>query len=430
MLREFTLPNGVMILFDDRPWAQSTAITVGVSVGSRHSNIAGLVYAAMQMLLQGTLHHTAAEIFTQIEGVGGKLNLSVERDLTLLRCHMPKGEISTAIRILHEMITSPSFTNAGFQAIKNKLLAQILARENNGMQKSLRIAHESCFGNTAFGSSILGDPTQVHQLRLKDLEATLKKALDPLNLVISVVGGFNSTSLLDELTSTFGRLAKTTQNPWLFESVPLSTSKVDQNVNMKIEPDEKTQAHIALGLRSYKITDEHLPALIVATHLLGGTMSSRLFTEIREVRGLAYTTFSEVSSYRDTGYAFLYAGVRPDGVSEAVRVFGEQLKKLATVQIAKTELNQTRAHILGQLRLAYESPAYAANWLARQEIKRGVHFTSTHLIEQIKTVTPSNILEACRESLDFHRSYLALVGAIDPNFQLPAELTKQTTSEG
>ncbi|MHA2059638.1 MAG: M16 family metallopeptidase [Candidatus Ranarchaeia archaeon] len=432
MLQQLSLPNGILVILDHRPWAKSVAISIGVQMGSRHRIEPGLTYASMQMLLQGTKDHSAAEIFTKIEGVGGTLGVTVDRDLTLIQSRVPKNAVATGLQTLYEIISSPAFSKEGFKAIQNKMTAQILARENNGMQKGLRIAFESAYSNTSLGNPILGYRSSISKFELEVGKEAVESALDPKNLVISVVGAFDQTLLASLLNQTFLKLSS--RNLTSEKITDAALSSVPQNTQkplaVSIENDEKTQAHIVLGLHTFPILDKRLPALLMASHVLGATMSSRLFTEIREIRGLAYTTYSTISSYQDTGYAILYAGVRPDGIVEALSVFNEELEKLSKVKIPKEEFNQNRSHILGQIRLAHESPAYTANWLVIQRLRRGALTDPKEIRQQIENVTQADILKVCQQLFLTHPRNITIVGAVDPTLQLPQLLLEDYKTRG
>ncbi|MHA2406941.1 MAG: M16 family metallopeptidase [Candidatus Ranarchaeia archaeon] len=432
MLHEISLPNGISVILDNRPWAKSVAISIGVRVGSRHGKEPGLIHASMQMLLQGTMDHTAAEIFTRIEGVGGTLGVTVNRDLTLIQTRVPKKAIDTGLKILYEIISSPAFSADAFRAIQNKMIAQILARENNGMQKSLRIAFESTYPNNPLGDPILGYPSSISDFELKTSKSTLESALDPRNLVIAVVGAFERNHLSTLLNQTFKKLKQhksySEQKTDRISHSPFQKQK--EPLEISIESDEKTQAHIVLGIRAFPILDERLPALLLASHILGATMSSRLFTEIREIRGLAYTTYSTVSSYNDTGYAILYAGVRPDGISETISVFNGELEKIGMTKVPKEEFVQNRSHILGQIRLAHESPSFTANWLVINNIRRGCLTDPKEIRRQIENVTQEDILNVCKQIFLIHPRNITVVGAVDPTFQLPQNLLDDYENRG
>jgi predicted Zn-dependent peptidase len=197
------------------------------------------------------------------------------------------------------------------------------------------------------------------------------------------------------------------------------TSKDQGSLKLTIESDEKTQAHIILGFESFPISDERLPAFLIANHILGSTMSSRLFTEIREVRGLAYTTYSTNSSLRNTGYTFLYAGVQPNGVLETLSVFNNELEKISNVKVPKDEFDQNRSHILGQIRLSHESTSFSANWLAIQRIRRGTLTAPQDIMQQIQNVSQDDILNASQKIFHNPKRNIVIVGAVDPKFQLP-----------
>jgi predicted Zn-dependent peptidase len=432
MLQQISLPNGISVILDHRPWAKSVAISIGVQMGSRHRTEPGLTYASMQMLLQGTKDHSAAEIFTKIEGVGGTLGVTVDRDLTLIQSRVPKDAIPTGLQTLYEIISSPAFSKEAFKAIQNKMTAQILARENNGMQKSLRIAFESAYPNNSLGNPILGYPSSISKFELEVSKEAIERALDPQNLVISVVGAFDQTFLASLLNQTFLKLpSRNVTSEKIADEDLISILQSNQKpLAVSIENDEKTQAHIVLGIHTFPVLDERLPALLMASHVLGATMSSRLFTEIREIRGLAYTTYSTTSSYQDTGYAILYAGVRPDGIVETLSVFNDELEKISKVKIPKKEFNQNRSHILGQIRLAHESPAYTANWLVIQRLRRGVLTDPREIRQQIEDLTQEDVLNVCQQLFLTHPRMITIVGAVDPTLQLPQSLLEDYKARG
>ena len=417
MVQSSKLSNGIEILWDHRPWSKSISIVIGISVGSRHGAIAGEIYAAMQSLLQGTQHHTASEIYDQIEGVGGTLNISVERDLTLVRCHIPVGHVELGLKVLHELFSAYTLSTTSLQAIKNKMVARILARENNGMQKTIRIAYETCFSNSSFGLPILGSKESVNQIRLPQIEAILTRALSPPNLIMTIVGNYDPTTTQTLCAETFGTLASTERDPWEPDPLtllPLSSSLTTPAISMA--PDEKTQGHVILGIHSVSVTHPDYLSLVLLSHLLGGTMSSRLFTEIREIRGLAYTTFSNIVGLQDTGYMILYAGVRPDGLAESLQVFQDQLSVLTKDVVPIPELEQNRTHLLGQLRLAYELTDRASNWLIIQRIRRGRQYSIEDIKRDLAQVTAQDILRVSKTLVTTNRCNLTIVGAIPSDF--------------
>ncbi|MHA1712826.1 MAG: M16 family metallopeptidase [Candidatus Ranarchaeia archaeon] len=420
MLHAFSLENGIQCICESKPWAKSVALSLGLGMGARHGQKPGLVYLAMQMLLHGTRLHTATEIFEQIEGVGGTISVTVNRDLTLIRCHIPAPYVNIGVKTLHELVASPLLKESAFEAVKNKMVAQILARENNGFLKTVTVAYESSYPHTAFGAPILGDLKNMPSINFHEAKEALERALDPSNLVISSVGAFSLDKYQALIRKTFGDISAS-NTAWR----PRPWNRKDLSVKEKSFPgyivasDKKAQAHIGVSFRVVPISDPDFPVLLLTNHLLTGSTSSRLYHEIREKRGLAYTVYGMARGYADTGFWILYAGIHPQGVTEALHIFADQINDLRDKLVPASEFNYAKAHLEGQLRLAFELPSPTADWLAIQQIRRKRPFYFQDLMEQLLEVKPSDIKNVSRNMLRHRNCNIVLVGAVSPDFKPP-----------
>jgi predicted Zn-dependent peptidase len=373
------LPSGLTIVTDSMPHLQTASLGVWVGSGSRDEepNEHGISHLLEHMAFKGTKRRTARQIAEEIEAVGGDINAATSFETTAYFASVLKTDLPMAVDVLSDILSNPTFDPAELKREQNVIVQEIGATEDAPDDLVFDYLQATAFPNQPMGRAILGTPQTVCSFKDQNLRAYLARNYRAPDMVVAATGSVEHGTVVAEVERRFGHF----NGP--AAPVP-QAAKFGGGV--KLEARELEQVHIALALEGLPQRDPDLFSLQVFAIVLGGGMSSRLFQEVREKRGLCYTISSFHAPYADTGMFGIYAGTDSGDVQELMRVVVDETAAAAG-SITEAEVNRAKAQIKVGLLMALESSGARARQLANQILVYGRPLPIEEMVARIERVT-------------------------------------------
>jgi predicted Zn-dependent peptidase len=352
-----TLSNGLRIVTEHMPGLESTALGVWVSAGCRHEapEQNGVAHFLEHMAFKGTKRRSALQIAEEIEDVGGYINAYTSREVTAYYARVLKDDVALALDLISDIVLNPVFDPREIEVERGVILQEIGQAADTPDDIIFDWLQEEAYPGQPLGRTILGPAERVRAFGREDFDRLVAQHYGPGQLILSAAGAVDHDEIVRLAEQAFGHLPPS--SPTVPE--PGQFAGGERRQVKKLEQAHFTIALEAPGYRS----DDIYTAQIYAT-ALGGGMSSRLFQEIREKRGLCYTIFSQVGSYDDTGLLTIYAGTSAEDLPELVTLTLDELKR-TTEDLTEAELSRARAQMKAGLLMGLESPSARAERLAR-----------------------------------------------------------------
>ena len=380
-----TLDNGLRILTERMTQVRSISIGVWLTRGSRHETAerSGIAHFVEHMLFKGTATRTAEDIAQQIDSIGGQLDAFTAKEYASYYIKVLDEHLPLAIDILSDIVRNPAFAPDDIEREKKVVVEEIKMVEDTPDDLVHELFTQGFWENHPLGRPILGTRETVESFTSELLRDYFAKAYTPRNLVISAVGNLEHARVRQLVEEKFGSL----------KAAGESTSDDPPRVvpQTLIRNKDLEQSHICVGVSSYPQNHDDRYASYVLNTLLGGSMSSRLFQNVREKRGLAYAVFSGLSAYRDAGTFTIYAGCANEAVGEVIDLVVEELKGVKTAPVPEAELQRSKDHLKGSLMLSLENTASRMSHIARQEIYFDRQFGLDETLQGIERVTADDV---------------------------------------
>jgi predicted Zn-dependent peptidase len=375
------LDNGLRILTEPMPQVRSISIGVWLTRGSRHETAerSGIAHFVEHMLFKGTATRTAEDIAQAIDSIGGQLDAFTAKEYASYYIKVLDEHLPLALDILSDIVLNPSFSDEDIEREKNVVLEEIKMVEDTPDDLVHEIFTQGFWENHPLGRPILGTPETVSALNADLLRDYFVHSYAPSNLIVSAVGNLEHDRVRDLVQQKFGTLKAGGRTGG--EEAPTVVPKI------LIRNKELEQSHVCLGVGSYPQNHEDRYASYVLNTMLGGSMSSRLFQNVREKRGLAYAVFSGLSAYRDAGSFTIYAGCANSAVGQVVDLCVEELRAVKQAPAPDTELKRAKDHLKGSLMLSLENTSSRMSHIARQEIYFDRQFGLDETLDGIEHVT-------------------------------------------
>lgn len=390
MYRKHTLPNGVRIITEEIDHVRSVAIGIWVKTGSRNETkgYEGISHFIEHMFFKGTQKRNARELAETLEAVGGQLNAFTTKEFTCYYARVLDEHVPLAIDVLSDMFFNSRFDNKEIEKEKNVVLEEIKMYQDTPDELIHDLFSRYVWENNSLGKPILGEEETIKGFNEQKIRAYLESNYSQDRIVIAVAGKINHEDIVKQL-ACFGEF----QRP----GTELSLEKPKGSTVRKSVIKDTEQLHLIVGVPGLGQDDEYMPTLQIINNILGGGLSSRLFQEIREQRGLAYSVYSYHSTYVDTGLFAVYAGTSLAKVEEVIKCIVEQLDCLKENGITEEELRKTKAQIKGSLYLGLESVSSRMSRLGKTELAFGKVKTVDETVEQIEKVSLANIKELLQQ---------------------------------
>jgi predicted Zn-dependent peptidase len=396
------LPSGLAVVTDAMPHLETASLGVWVGSGSRYEEVDehGISHLLEHMAFKGTSRRTAREIVETIEAVGGDLNAGTGVEITAYYARMLKADVPLALDVLSDILTDPAFDPEELTREQNVIVQEIGAVEDTPDDIVFDHLQSTAFPDQAVGRSILGTPATVRSLTGRKLRAYLGRTYRAPDMVIAAAGAIDHQTVLAEAAQRFAKLnggAASPPTPARFRG------------GSRIDARDLEQVHIAMALEGLPQRDADLYSLHVFTHIVGGGMSSRLFQEVREVRGLCYSIYAFHSPYADTGMFGLYAGTDQVDAPELMRVVIGEIQSAAET-LTEKEVARAKAQMKAGILIALESSSARAEQLARQIIMHGRPIPVEEIVAKVDAVTAESARAAGRALIRRGRPALAVLG--------------------
>jgi predicted Zn-dependent peptidase len=405
------LSDGLRVVTTPMSSAQSVSVNVFVGAGSRGEaeRTMGLAHFLEHMMFKGTPRRpTAIEIAEAVEGAGGVLNAYTGKELTCYWDHVPEDRLDTGIEVLADMLHNSLLSAEEIDRERSVVQQEIKRTRDQPGAWAGELLGRAMYGDHPMGWSTAGTEDTVQAILRADFADWIGAWYGAPNAVVSVAGNTSHDRVVELAERNFadGRTV----------SAPVVTA-VNGNAPARRAIGESrpiAQANVAMGLPALSRKDPDRYALMVLNSVLGRGMSSRLFKEVRERRGLAYSVGSSVSRHSDTGMLGISAGVSPENLREAVRVILDELEKLAAERVADDELNKARDYTVGSFRLSLETPMALGQRAGESLLTLGEIEPIETVVERLRAVNADDLIRVAQRLL---RRELAALSVVGPNVE-------------
>ena len=390
-IRRAVLANGVRLATERMPHVRSVAIGIWLTRGSRHEPAAhaGIAHFVEHMLFKGTDTRSAEDIAQAIDSIGGQLDAFTAKEYASYYIKVLDEHLPLAIDILSDIVRNPAFSPEDIEREKKVVLEEIKMVEDTPDDLVHELFTQGFWENHPLGRPILGTKETVEGLNCELLRDYFRNAYTAKNLIVSAVGNLEHERVRELVEEKFGSLVEPGES--IRDEAPRVVPKI------LVRNKELEQSHVCLGVGSYAQDHDDRYASYVLNTLLGGSMSSRLFQNVREKRGLAYAVFSGLSAYRDAGNITIYAGCANEAVDEVIGLCVEELRVLKQTPVPDAELRRAKDHLKGSLLLSLENTASRMSHLARQEIYFDRHFGLDETLSGVESVTTDDLQRVAQD---------------------------------
>jgi predicted Zn-dependent peptidase len=407
------LDNGLRLITETMPHVRSVTIGVWLMRGSRHESDerSGIAHFVEHMLFKGTDTRSAEDIAQAIDSIGGQLDAFTAKEYASYYIKVLDEHLPLAVDVLADIVLRPAFNADEIEREKKVILEEIKMVEDTPDDLVHEIFTQHFWEGHPLGRPILGSKETVEALNADILRTYFHGAYVASNMIVSAAGNLEHAKVRALIEAAFGQIPSTG------ETVNGGPPKVVPQVVTRTK--ELEQSHVCLGTDAYPQRHDDRYVSYIMNTVLGGSMSSRLFQNVREKRGLAYSVFSGLSAYRDAGNLTIYAGCGSDAVEEVVDLCVAEMRALKQAPIPESELRRAKDHLKGSLMLSLENTASRMSHLARQEIYFGRHFSLDETLSGVEGVSAQDVQRVAAELFSNGALAATVLGPSEPD--LPAD---------
>jgi predicted Zn-dependent peptidase len=407
-----TLSSGLRLVTERMPHVRSVTVGVWLTRGSRHESDqeSGVAHFVEHMLFKGTTSRSARDIAQTIDSIGGQLDAFTAKEYASYYVKVLDEHLPVALGLLSDMIMRPALAPADVTKEQGVILEEIKMVEDTPDDLVHELFTQHFWEGHALGRPILGSKETVESFTADILRQYFRTAYVAPNLIVSAAGNLEHASVRDLIARAFDKLP--TKRAAFEDERPHVVPQVI------VRSKELEQSHVCLGTNSYPQNHPDRYVSYILNTVLGGSMSSRLFQNVREKRGLAYAVFSGLSAYRDAGNITIYAGCANEAVPEVVDLCVEELRGMKQAPVPEPELRRAKDHLKGSLMLSLENTASRMSHLARQEIYFERHFSLDETLAGVERVTPADL---ARVATDLFSNGSLAATVVGPS---PREMTR------
>jgi predicted Zn-dependent peptidase len=408
------LDGGLRVVTEAVPSVRSVALGLWVRTGSRDETPAqaGVSHFLEHLLFKGTERHSAIEISELFDGMGAAVNAATSKESTHLHARLLDEHVPEALDLASEMFLEPSLPPDEIDSEREVVLEEIAMYEDEPQDRVHDVLAEAIFGEHPLGRRVLGTAEVIGSIPVPEIDAYHRTRYAAPAIVLAAAGHLEHERIVD--------LARKHLKPPAEPAASANGAADPEGARFRFYPKETEQYHVCFGGPGIARNDERRFALSVLDSAFGGSVSSRLFTEVREKRGLAYSVGSYTEQFVERGLIALYVGTREDNVSEACQIIGRELVRLRDNGISDDELRRAKEHIKGRMVLSLESTSARAARVARGILFDVPLLSLDELLERIESVTADEVGELARELYDPARLSGACVGPDEDCFRSAA----------
>jgi predicted Zn-dependent peptidase len=390
VVKRTVLPGGLRVITEQVPGVRSASIGIWVGVGSRDEKpaVAGAAHYLEHLLFKGTEKRTAVSIAEEIDAVGGELNAFTAKEHTCYYAHVLDEDLPLAMDLVCDVVFDALLAESDVETERGVVLEEIAMRDDDPEDLLHDAFCGALLGDHPLSRPVLGTEQSIIAMSRTALNGFYRRRYTLPSMVLAAAGNLSHAEVL--------RLArKYLRNRLGGNGSPLSArtgrARIPVSAKLVVHPDDTEQAHMMIGVRAPHRHDERRWVLGVLNTVLGGGMSSRLFQEVRERRGLAYQVYSSVASYADTGHLSVYTGCQPDNLGEVARVVHEVLSDVARNGVSAAEVARAQGQLRGSLVLGLEDTSSRMSRIGKAELSYASYLTVQQTLDKINSVTAAEV---------------------------------------
>jgi predicted Zn-dependent peptidase len=410
-LARTVLSSGLRIVTEEERSVRSAAFGIWVNVGSRDETVstAGASHFLEHLLFKGTKKRTSLEISSAIEAVGGETNAFTSKEYTCFYARVIDKDLPLAVDVISDLITSSVVKAVDVDAERKVVLEEIAMRDDDPSDLIHDLFLEKYYGDTPLGRPILGTVKSIKGMSRNTVFNYYRNRYKPEDLVVSVAGNVKHKNVVAMVEEALSKDSFLDQPKKDFKVRSSPQIKVAGKGEVTLLERKTEQAHIVYGVPGVARDDKRRFALSILSSALGGGMSSRLFQEIREKRGLAYSTYAYSQQFAGSGVLSFYVGCKPNKAKEAIKIIQSILYDVAENGLTSDEISRAKGAVSGSLVLSQEDTGSRMTRIGKSELVYGQVLSFDEILREISSVTPEQIKEIARQSLPTSPT-LALVG--------------------
>jgi predicted Zn-dependent peptidase len=391
-IRHQVLPNGLKIITEQMSHIRSASIGIWLQTGSRDEDPEwnGISHFIEHMVFKGTKHRTAEEIARQVDSIGGNMDAFTAKECICFNVKVLDEHVPTAVDILSDLVLNPVFDANDIARERGVIIEEIKMDEDNPDYLVHEIFTQNFWKDHPLGKPILGTKETVKRFERQPVYDAYTHRFAPENIIVSAAGNLDHDKFVELIIRHLENMKP--MNNGFHSSTPKIVSRIILRNKKALE-----QVQLCLGVPAHPIAHEKRHAGYILNTLLGGGMSSRLFQNIRERQGLAYSIYSDLNPYRDTGCLAVYAGTSLASAAKVVQSVVSEFRKLKTDAVSADELRRAKDQLKGSLMLSLESSTARMSNLARQEMYFERYYDLDELIQKIEAVTADDLSTLANE---------------------------------
>ena len=407
-IKKHVLPNGLVVITETMPHVRSVSVGVWVRNGSRRESVDenGLAHFIEHMVFKGTERRSAEAIAREMDSVGGMLDAFTSKEQICFNAKVLDEHLPIAFDVIADLILRPNFDSEDVKKERQVILEEIKMDLDNPEYLLHEIFTRGFWPEHALGRPILGTPETVKKFNRETLNARFKSWFAPDHLVVTAAGNVTHEQVLALVTSEFGHLHAVGHHE--AHIAPRTRAPIHLETKRDLE-----QVHLCVGVPSVPLGHEDRFGVAVLNNLLGGGMSSRLFQNIREKRGLAYAVFSELTPYSDAGMLTVYAGSAKETVGQVLDLIVNEFRDLKESPVTEEELARSKNHLKGSLMLSLESTSARMSNLARQELYFRHFYSLDEILASIEVVTREQLQSLAQQYFRAEDTAVTVLGNLN-----------------
>lgn len=405
MYNKITLDNGLRIVTEYIPYVKSVSIGIWVEAGSRKENIEnnGISHFIEHMLFKGTKNRSAKEIAESIDNIGGQINAFTSKECTCYYAKVLDSHIDVAIDVLSDMLFNSLFDKDEIIKEKSVVYEEIKMYEDSPEDLVHDLLSQTIFNRNSLSLPILGSSESLENITREDLINYFESYYTPSNTVISIAGNFDLNETIKLIKERFSNWKVEKKTNEAYEK-PI----IYHNISKKKKDIE--QLHFCLGTEGVSQGQDDLYALLIMNNVFGGSMSSRLFQDIREDKGLVYSIYSYPSSYKDTGIFTVYAGLNPDYFIDVLDIIKENINIIKRDYLTEEEIYRSKEQLKGNYILGLESTSSRMTSIGKSELLFGKVTSPQEIASKIDKIELKDIVSVVNRVFDSKKYNIAYVG--------------------
>jgi predicted Zn-dependent peptidase len=413
-VRRTVLPGGLRVVTESLPAVRSVALGIWVGVGSRDEDVthAGATHYLEHLLFKGTRRRTALEISAEMDAVGGEMNAFTSKEYTCYFARVLDTDLPLASDILSDMVTGSLITPRDVDAERNVVLEEIAMNDDDPTDTVHEAFTAQLFGDTPLGRPVLGTVGSINSITREQINEHYLARYTPEHLVVAAAGSLDHDALVEQVRKAFGAALDRDAQPAPPRLGGKMANPADAGTGVRLVSRGIEQANLVLGCQGLARTDDRRYALGVLNLALGGGMSSRLFQEVREKRGLAYSVYSFTSQYADTGMWGIYVGCLPSKADDVLAICASEVEKVVADGLTDAELARGKGQMRGSIVLGLEDPSSRMSRLGKSELVHPRLEPVDETLASIEAVTNDDVRAIASEVLARPKA-LAVVGPFD-----------------